>query len=311
MSIALILAIAAIFVSVAVAVGAAANLVLSPMAPERKRLKTLTSDAAGGAVGVAGTPKLTDALSPLAKRVSSAIPQSPKALGEMRRRLTTAGYRNLSAAMWFSAARVVLPVVFGVAAGLVVGFSRGRQGLLIIGIAAAVGFFLPSLWLWRKTTLRQKAIRNGLPDALDLFIVCLEAGSSLDRAILKASEELDVAHPALAEELRLVTTEIRAGKPRLEAFRNFADRTRVADVRSLVAMLVQTDRFGTSVAEALRTHAEVTRTKRRQRAEEKAAKIGVKLVFPLVFFIFPALYTVILGPAALRVYRVFIEGGGP
>ena len=121
----------------------------------------------------------------------------------------------------------------------------------------------------------------------------------LDQAIVKASDELGIAHPALADELRLITTEIRAGKPRLEAFKNFAERTKVDDVRSLVAMLVQTDRFGTSIAQALRTHADDVATKRRQRAEERAAKLGVKLVFPLVFCLFPAFYVVMLGPAVI------------
>jgi tight adherence protein C len=136
------------------------------------------------------------------------------------------------------------------------------------------------------------------------MIVCLEAGSSIDQAILKVADELALAYPALAEEFQVMLTETRAGKPRLEAFRNLAERTGVDDVRSLVAMLVQTDRFGTSVSQALRTHAEVSRTKRRQRAEERAAKIGVKLVFPLVFCLFPAMFVVTLGPAVIRFIRV-------
>jgi tight adherence protein C len=140
---------------------------------------------------------------------------------------------------------------------------------------------------------------------LDLLIVCLEAGSSLDQGIMKAADELVITHPALAEELKTLITETRAGKPRIEAFRNLADRTGVDDVRSLVAMLVQTDRFGTSVGQALRTHAETSRTKRRQRAEEKAAKIGVKLVFPLVFLLFPAFFVVTLGPSVVLFIRVF------
>ena len=148
-----------------------------------------------------------------------------------------------------------------------------------------------------------KTIENGLPDVLDLLIVCIEAGSGLDQSLVKASDELEVAHPALAKELRLITTEIRAGKPRVEAFRNFASRTQVDDVRSLVTMLAQTDRFGTSVAQALRTHADVSRTKRRQRAEERAAKIGAKLVFPLALCIFPAVYAVCLGPVVVIIYR--------
>jgi len=175
-------------------------------------------------------------------------------------------------------------------------------------LAAMFAFLLPSLWLGRKTAQRQKQIRNGLPDALDLMIVCIEAGSSIDQSILKTSDELEIAYPALADELRLITTEMRAGKPRLEAFKNFAARTKVDEVRALVAMLVQTDRFGTSVAQALRTHAEVARTKRRQNAEERAAKIGVKLVFPLVFCLFPALYVAILGPAVVDYIKVFKPG---
>jgi tight adherence protein C len=168
-------------------------------------------------------------------------------------------------------------------------------------LAAVIGYALPGFWLANRTAARQKQILNGLPDALDLMIVCVEAGAALDQAVVKASEELAIAYPVLAEELRVINTEIRAGKPRLEAFKNFASRTGVDDVRSLVAMLVQTDRFGTSVAQALRTHANVARTKRRQAAEERAAKLGVKMVFPLVFFLFPAMYVVVLGPAVIKI----------
>jgi tight adherence protein C len=168
-----------------------------------------------------------------------------------------------------------------------------------------LAYMLPGFWLSRQVTLRQKQIRNGLPDALDLLIVCVEAGMGLDQAIAKAADELLVSHPALSEELTIITTEIRAGKPRMEAFKNFAERTKVDDVRQLVSMLVQTDRFGTSIAQALRTQAEVSRTKRRQRAEERAAKLGVKLVFPLVFCLFPAMYVVTLGPAVIKFVRFF------
>jgi len=188
---------------------------------------------------------------------------------------------------------LLLAVVFPLVVVSVRGGSRG--GWLFVLLAAAVGYLLPAVWLARKTALRQKQIQHGLPDALDLFIVCIEAGSSIDQAIVKSSDELEISYPALADELRLVTTETRAGKPRLEAFKNFASRTRVDDVRALSAMLIQTDRFGTSVAQAFRAHAETARVKRRQKAEEKAGKIGVKLVFPLVFFLFPALYVAVLG----------------
>jgi tight adherence protein C len=159
--------------------------------------------------------------------------------------------------------------------------------------------------LSRLIEKRRVAITNGLPDVLDLLIVCLEAGCSLDQAIVKATEELAIAYPALGEELKMVTAETRAGKPRLEAFKNLEARTKNDDVRALVAMLVQTDRFGTSVSQALRTFAEVTRTKRRQRAEEKAAKIGVKMVFPLVLCLFPSLYVATLGAAVIQIVHVF------
>jgi tight adherence protein C len=164
--------------------------------------------------------------------------------------------------------------------------------------------------LGRMIEQRNLAITNGLADVLDLLIVCLEAGCALDQAIVKASEELSLAYPAIGHELKMLSTETRAGKPRMEAFRNLEARTKNEDIRSLVAMLVQTDRFGTSISQALRTFAEVTRTKRRQRAEEKAAKIGVKMVFPLVLCLFPALYVVILGAAVIQIINVFSQIGG-
>lgn len=177
-------------------------------------------------------------------------------------------------------------------------------------VAAGVGYFIPTLWVGRAIEKRRRAIQNGLPDAIDLMIVCIESGSGLDQALNRVAEELALPYPELARELELVSAETRAGKPRLEAFRNFAERTKVDDVRSLVAMLVQTDRFGTSIGQALRTHAETSRTKRRQRAEEKAAKLGVKLLFPLVFCLFPAFYTVVLGPSMIRIFTQFVWGNG-
>ena len=144
-----------------------------------------------------------------------------------------------------------------------------------------------------------------MPDALDLLVVCIEAGSGLDQAIMKTADELIIAYPILGEELRMLNVEIRAGKSRLDAFKNLAQRTKVDDVRALVAMLIQTDRFGTSIGQALRTHSEVSRSKRRQRAEEAAQKVGVKLVFPLVLFFFPALYVVVLGPAIIQFVQQF------
>jgi tight adherence protein C len=227
-------------------------------------------------------------------------------MSRLRRRLTTAGYRSASAAAVYAASEPLCAVMGALAMVSVRGVSHG--GWLFALFGAIVGYLLPGVWLSRKTAQRQKQIQNGLPDALDLFIVCIEAGSSIDQAIVKSSDELEISYPALADELRLVTTETRAGKPRLEAFKNFASRTRLDEVRALSAMLIQTERFGTSIAQAFRTHAETSRVKRRQRAEEKAGKIGVKLVFPLVFCLFPALYVAVLGPAIVEYIRVFRAG---
>ena len=198
---------------------------------------------------------------------------------------------------------------------VVVFFVMGLRTGWLFGIAGAVvGYLIPGYIVARRIRLRKKQIQNGLPDALDLLIVSLEAGLALDQAILKCSEELVIAYPALSQELQLVNTETRAGKPRVEALKNFAKRTQVDDVRALVAMLVQTDRFGTSVAQALRTHAEEARVKRRQRAEERAAKLSVKLIFPLVFFLLPAFFVVAVGPGIIKFVELFSNmqiGGVP
>jgi tight adherence protein C len=206
----------------------------------------------------------------------------------------------------YAGATVATPVILAIAAVSLLGIASGWVLGLVV---AAIGYLVPSLVLGKLTERRKREIREGLPDALDLFIVCVEAGCGLDQAIVKASDELGLTYPALTYELRLITTEIRAGKSRMEAFKNFAARTLVDDVQSLVSLLVQTDKFGTSIAQALRTHADTSRIKRRQNAEERAGKIGVKLVFPLVLFLFPALYIVILGPAVISFVRVFGDIG--
>jgi tight adherence protein C len=298
------LAIVAVFVSVALVSASAMWLVLGWNSPERRQIRRLSRDRSR--VGANRALSLTDTPSALVKRLQQVVPKSPKDMSRLRRRLATAGVRSASAAAVFAASELLLFAAFGL---LVVGVRGVSRGGWIFGLtAAAVGYLLPGLWLARRTTRRQRLIQNGLPDALDLFIVCIEAGSSLDQAIVKSSDELAISHPTLAEELRLVTTETRTGKPRIEAFKNFASRTKVDDVRALTAMLIQTDRFGTSIAQALRTHAETSRIQRRQRAEERAGKIGVKLVFPLVFCLFPALYVAILGPAIVNYIRYF-KGG--
>jgi tight adherence protein C len=294
----LLIALAIVFVGVAVLSGLIVSVVMARQSPERRRLRELAAAAGAGSLVASGPVSLTDQPDAVMKRVSTFVPKSPKEMGRLQKRMTRAGYRHPRAAVYFAVAEVVLPVVFALATVGALGMVRG--GIFAL-LAAGVGYALPGFWLAHKTSQRQKQIENGLPDALDLLIVCVEAGAGLDAAIVKASDELAISYPALAEELKLITTETRAGKPRLEAFKNFASRTGVEDVRSLVAMLVQTDKFGTSIAQALRTHAATARTKRRQRAEERAAKLGVKLVFPLVFCLFPALYVVVLGPAVIKI----------
>lgn len=301
MSFLLLLTIVGVFGAVAVAVGGIAYLTLEAAAPERKRLERAAQFNSPSGMFIEN-PTLTDSASPVVRQLTSIVPRSPKDVTRLRKQFIRAGYHNLTPLAVYSVAQLVLPLIFGVLPLFY--FGSLRTGWMTMALMALIGYLLPGFWLSRKIKARQKVITNGLPDALDLMIVCLEAGSAMDQAILKVGDELAIAYPALAEEFRLVITETRAGKPRIEAFRNFASRTGVEDVRALVAMLVQTDRFGTSVSQALRTHAEVARTKRRQRAEEAAAKIGVKLVFPLVFLLFPAFFVVTLGPAVLQFMHV-------
>ena len=258
--------------------------------PERRRLRQLATAGGPARAWTTRSPWSID-VDPRFKSLPG-IPKSPKEMGRLRRRLAMAGYTSPTAVVLYALANLVSPVC-------------SDSSPWPRSVSAADGSSRCSRLRW-VTSCRECSSRgrssgasgrfvNGLPDALDLFIVCVEAGSGLDQAIVKASDELGSRYPALAYELRLITTEIRAGKPRVEAFKNFAARTKVDDVQSLVALLVQTDKFGTSMAQALRTHADTSRTKRRQRAEERAGKVGVKLVFPLVLFLFPALYIVILG----------------
>ena len=299
----LLVTLVAAFLFVALVAGYGVSAFFSARSPERRRLRQL---AVGGPAGLVDAQvTLVDTVDPRLKRIPG-VPKSPKELGRLRRRLARAGYTSITAVLIYTTATIVTPVAVALAAVSFIGISKGWV-LALVG--AAIGYLLPGLVLGRLTERRKREIRDGLPDALDLFIVCVEAGSSLDQSIVKASDELGLTYPSLAYELRLITTEIRAGKPRLEAFKNFAARTLVDDVQSLVALLVQTDRFGTSIAQALRIHAETSRVKRRQNAEERAGKIGVKLVFPLVLFLFPALYIVILGPAVISFVRVFSQVG--
>jgi tight adherence protein C len=245
---------------------------------------------------------LADAPSARANKLSTYVPKSPKEMTRLQRRLAEAGFHGFTPVLVYAFSEIALAAIGFVTVSSFLGLRKGA----IFAVAAAVlGYMVPGFTVARRIRLRRKQIENGLPDALDLLIVSLEAGLAIDQALLKSAEELEIAYPALSQELHLVNIETRAGKPRLEALKNFAKRTKVDDVRALVAMLVQTDRFGTSVAQALRTHAEVARVKRRQRAEEKAAKLSVKLIFPLVFCLLPAFFVISVGPAIIKFVEFF------
>ena len=235
------------------------------------------------------------------KRMGRASPKLPSESSKLRQRLVAAGYRRNEALIVFFGTRLTIALAcFALLATPVI----MKPSVWVALTGCLIGYVVPGMILARLAKRRQHLIRLGLPDVLDLLVVSVEAGLGLDQAMQRVGEELAFAHPDLSDELRLVNLQLRAGKGRTEALRNLGDRTGVDDVKSLVAMLVQTDRFGTSVAQSLRVHSDTLRTKRRQRAEEAAAKTGVKMVFPLVFCIFPAVWVVTIGPAAVKFIQI-------
>lgn len=239
------------------------------------------------------------------RMVGEQVPVSPDEVSMTRRYLIAAGYRNDSAVTIYAGLRVLF------VAGLVLlAFILAWTMITIPGLrpvplifAGIMGMYLPGLILERVIMMRQEELRMSLPDALDLMVVCVESGLGLDQAISNVSRELKLTHKDLAEELGLVTLEMRAGKRRAEALRNLADRTGESEIRKLVAIMVQTDRFGTSMADGLRTHSDYMRVRRRQEAEERAGKVGVKLVFPIFFLILPSMLVVAAGPGLLQVFK--------
>jgi tight adherence protein C len=230
---------------------------------------------------------------------------------DRRAKLVRAGYYSPGAVPLFLGARLIMTI--GVAMVLLMlGSVKGLSPvltLLMVLVGAGIGWILPQVFLSRRARARQKDIQKALPDALDLLVTCVEAGLGLNQALVRVSDEIAHVSRVIGDELRLVNLEIRAGTPRTDALRHLGERTGVADLRTLTAMLVQTDRFGTSVAKSLRVHSDTLRTKRRQRAEEAAAKTTIKLVFPLVLFVFPAMFVVILGPAILHILKTLNNVG--
>src|SRR5688572_1019650 len=229
------------------------------------------------------------------------LPRSPAEMSRQERKLVQAGYRRKDAVMLLNGSHIAVILVL-----LLIFAATGylyRQPIISLTMSLLLGAALPDLWLRRAIRQRQEELQFALPDAMDLAVIAVEAGLGLDQALLRVGDEIDVAHPELADELRLRNLEINMGRSRTDALRNLAERTGVEDLKALVAILIQTDRFGTSVGQALRTFSDSLRVKRRQRAEEQAAKLAIKMVVPMVLFIFPGVFIVILGPAFIAIIR--------
>lgn len=241
----------------------------------------------------------------LLNRLGTVMPASPKDMSVMQRRLIKAGIRSPNALKMLYGAKVSLGVLMPIVMSGLVYNSAAEPGNKVMAIlaSAAMGFFGPNEYVNIAVRRRQKQISRALPNALDLMVVCVESGLGLDQAILQVAKELDHAHPEISEEFAFVNLELKAGKRRNEALKNLADRSGVDDLKKLVAVLIQADRFGTGVAQSLRAHSDYMRVQARQVAEEKAAKLGVKLVFPIFFCILPSLFIVTVGPVAVTIVR--------
>jgi tight adherence protein C len=229
---------------------------------------------------------------------------------QVRIRFLRAGIRKNNAGAIFWGAKcffcISLPIVFFIGRLTIFKIISDQIAVGLAVLVALAGYYLPDLWLTIKTNSRREKLLEGVPDALDLLVVCVEAGMGLDAAINRVAEETKLTNPILSDELKLLNLELRAGKSRQDALRNLALRTNIDAMNSLVTLLIQTDKFGTSVAKALRVFSDSFRTQRYQKAEEFAAKMPVKLVFPLIMFIFPSLFVIIIGPAAIRIYENII-----
>lgn len=298
---------AVIFASVT----AAAMIVLLPFAPGRakQRLDAVAGDPELG--GAAGQVQWSQTVVNVAGKFAKlSLPSEGWEDSPLRRRFLHAGFRGDAPVMLYFGAKTLLAVLLPVIAYFYImlgGTKFGTNAILFMLLSAgAIGYYLPNVVLSRLVFIRQREIFETFPDAADLLLVCVEAGLGLDAALVKVAEEMRLNSQALAEELHLVNLELRAGSSREKALRNLALRTGVEEVNTFATMLIQADRFGTSIGESLRVFSDELRTKRQMRAEEIAAKIPLKLLFPMVFCIFPALLLVLLGPAFIQVYRILL-----
>lgn len=309
MTITQILLLLVIFISVASFVYAIGGLVIP--AAEKKRLDLIkgSSDEMTPATAYDWQEKAGKLVSPIAKL---ALPEEGWENSPVRVRLIRAGYRGETAAMLYYSAKTLLtflfPAVFIFYTSITNIILTESTFMLYVLISAAFGYYLPNFILSVLIKKRQREVFESFPDALDLMTICIEAGLSLDAVIAKTASEMHLSSKILAEELHLVTLELRAGASRVSALRNLAARTGVDDVEMLVSMLIQADRFGTSIADSLRVHADSLRVKRRLMAEELGAKLPTKLLFPMILFIFPALMLVLLGPSFLMLKKMLSSG---
>lgn len=238
-------------------------------------------------------------------RLGGLVPASPKDVTVMQKRLIRAGFRQENALKVLYGAKGLLGILVPVVAFFATANMQIDSSTKVIAVFGGLvaGFFGPNEYVRMVAKRRQKQIQRGLANALDLMVVCVESGLGLDQAIVQVAKELEKAHPEITEEFAIVNFELKAGKRRAESLRNLADRTAVEDLKKLVAVLIQADRFGTGISQSLRAHSEYMRVQARQIAEEKAAKLGVKLIFPIFFCILPSLFVVTVGPVAMKIIR--------
>lgn len=275
------------------------------------RLWNEEREAEGQSIKKAGKALKEKILSAFSSYSKYAYPKKDEAISADKQKFLWAGLRGERVPYYYYGSKICLALIlFGIVTLtnlFLIGHVKGNFLILLSIMAALIGFYLPSLWLRLKISHRRNAIFKAFPDALDMMVVCVEAGMGLDAAIQRVGEELAITHAVLSEEFKLITLELRTGKNRQEALRNLSNRVDLEDVESLVSLLIQTDKFGTSIAQALRVYSDTMRDKRHQRAEETAAKIPLKLVFPLVLFIFPGILMLGAGPAFIMLFRYFAK----
>lgn len=270
-----------------------------------RRLSKVVSRSAEADLLRSIAPASGSRLEKLVKPFQKVVPRSAEDVSTIQKRLARAGYREKSAVNIFYSSKVIVPGLLCILA-TVTGLYTYAPFFIYV-LMAGLGFMGPDFWLNNRISARKMKLKMGLPEALDLIVICVEAGLSMDKATMRTAEELRISQPAIADELNIVYLEQRAGRPRAEAWKRIGERTGVDTIRSLASILIQADKFGTSIGKTLRTHSESLRMRRRQDAEEQAAKTTVKLVFPLVLFIFPSLFVVTIGPSMIIMMEGFAK----